>query len=190
MIQASKRIKSETHLSTGVSSVAYIVVHYILKEIPEVSRKNIFLYDLGKIGHNVCENLLKYTDHKHITLINRTHQTARSWTSGRLLIKPYEQLQVVFCEIDIREIDILIVATSAPSAVILSDMFSNRRRSLLILDLSIPENVDPLVSEIPGIHLLNVDALSQHSDEIMDQRKKEIPNVEIILDEVKKEFFQ
>lgn len=186
VIQASKRIKSETKLSTGAASVAYAAVRYILKELPEVSAKNILLYGLGKIGRNVCKNLLKHTDHKHINLINRTYEKAHVLAaSERLFVTPYEHLERA-----LSQTDVLIVASSASARVILPSMLRNRTHGLLILDLSVPENVDPSVRKISGIRLLNIDALSQQADETIDQRKKEIPKAEIILNKVKEEFVQ
>ncbi|MDX1470043.1 MAG: glutamyl-tRNA reductase, partial [Flavobacteriaceae bacterium] len=66
VIHASKRIKTETDLSSGATSVSFASVHYILNNIPEVSEKDILLFGTGKIGRNTCENLIKHTKNKHI----------------------------------------------------------------------------------------------------------------------------
>src|SRR5690606_8949582 len=52
VIQASKRIKNETDLSTGATSVSFASVQYILRTIEHVSDKNILLFGTGKIGRN------------------------------------------------------------------------------------------------------------------------------------------
>ena len=57
VIQASKRIKNETEISSGATSVAFASVQYILNNIEKVSEKNILLFGTGKIGRNTCENL-------------------------------------------------------------------------------------------------------------------------------------
>src|SRR5690606_31907030 len=72
VIQASKRIKNETNLSTGATSVSFASVQYIMNNVENVSEKNILLFGTGKIGRNTCENLIKHTKNSHITLINRT----------------------------------------------------------------------------------------------------------------------
>ena len=71
VIQASKRIKTETEISSGATSVSFASVQYILKEVEDVSNKNILLFGTGKIGRNTCENLVKHTKNPNITLINR-----------------------------------------------------------------------------------------------------------------------
>jgi len=76
VIQASKRIKTETDISSGATSVSFASVQYIFKNIENVSDKNILLFGTGKIGRNTCENLVKHTQNKNITLINRTKTKA------------------------------------------------------------------------------------------------------------------
>jgi glutamyl-tRNA reductase len=77
VIQSSKRIKTETEISTGATSVSFASVQYILENVSEVSNKNILLFGTGKIGRNTCENLIKHTQNKHVVLINRTEESAQ-----------------------------------------------------------------------------------------------------------------
>jgi glutamyl-tRNA reductase len=76
VIQASKRIKTETEISSGATSVSFASVQYIFNTIKDVSNKNILLFGTGKIGRNTCENLVKHTKNDKITLINRTKTIA------------------------------------------------------------------------------------------------------------------
>jgi glutamyl-tRNA reductase len=59
---------------------------------------------------------------------------------------------------------------------------------LLILDLSIPKNVNENVNEIEGVTLIHMDHLSQMTDETLENRKKHIPAAEAIIEEIKDEF--
>ena len=77
VIRASKRIKNETELSSGATSVSFASVQYIMNTVQNISEKNILLFGVGKIGRNTCENLVKHTKNSHITLINRTKQKPR-----------------------------------------------------------------------------------------------------------------
>ena len=69
-------IKNETELSTGATSVSFASVQYILNAVEQVNLKNILLFGTGKIGRKTCENLIKHTKNDHITLINRTRESA------------------------------------------------------------------------------------------------------------------
>ena len=59
---------------------------------------------------------------------------------------------------------------------------------MLILDLSIPRNVDAKVSEIENVDVVHLDELSQITDITIEKRKKHIPKAEVILSETKNEF--
>ncbi|PKA98417.1 glutamyl-tRNA reductase [Flavobacteriaceae bacterium MAR_2009_75] len=185
VIQASKRIKNETEISSGATSVAFASVRYIMENVPEVSEKNILLFGTGKIGRNTCENLIKHTKNNHITLINRTKNKAEK-IAGKfnLIVKDYGDLQT-----EIRNTDVLIVATSAQSPTISKELIYTKK-PLLILDLSIPKNVADNVSEKENVTLVHLDHLSQITDDTLERRKRFIPEAEEIIEEVKHDFIQ
>jgi len=185
VIQASKRIKNETEISSGATSVSFASVQYILRNVPNISEKNILLFGTGKIGRNTCENLIKHTQNSHITLINRTKNKAEK-IAGKfnLLVKDYGDLQA-----EIRNTDVLIVATGAKQPTI-SKQLIHTKKPLLILDLSIPKNVSDNVSELENVTLIHLDHLSQMTDETLERRKEFIPQAETINDEVRSEFIK
>ncbi len=185
VIQASKRIKNETEISSGATSVSFASVQYIMEHVQDISSKNIVLFGTGKIGRNTCENLVKHTKNDHITLINRTRDRAVE-VAGKfnLIVKDFEYL-----EEEVGKADVLIVATGASLPTISKSILKNDK-PLLILDLSIPRNVDLNVEECMGIQLIHLDYLSQMTDKTLDRRKQFIPQAEAIIDEVKSEFIE
>ncbi|QSS97904.1 glutamyl-tRNA reductase [Psychroflexus sp. ALD_RP9] len=185
VIQASRRIKNETAISSGATSVSFASVQYILDNIQDVTNKNILLFGTGKIGRNTCENLVKHTKNAHITLINRTKDKAEE-VAGKfnLKVKDFSELQT-----EIRKADILIVATGAQNPTITEELIFPKK-PLLILDLSIPKNVSDQVEAIEGVSLLHLDYLSQITDATLAKRKEHIPQAEGIIDEVKEEFYE
>lgn len=64
----------------------------------------------------------------------------------------------------------------------------NRKKPLLILDLSIPRNVNPDVAQIPRITLIHLDYLSQVTNDTLERRKQHIPAAEAIIEDIKLEF--
>ena len=183
VIQASKRIKTETEISSGATSVSFASVQYIMKSIENVSEKNILLFGTGKIGRNTCENLVKHTKNPHITLINRTKDKAEA-VAGKfnLLVKDYANLQE---EINIS--DILVVATGAQNPTVDKHCIQTSK-PLLILDLSIPKNVNENVSELSNVTLVHLDDLAQITDDTLERRKEHIPVAESIIEDIKTEF--
>jgi len=183
VIQASKRIKNETEISSGATSVSFASVQYIFNTVKDITNKNILLFGTGKIGRNTCENLVKHTKNEQITLINRTKDKAEK-VAGKfnLVVKDYANLQE-----EIHTSDILIVATGAQRPTIDKHLIQTHK-PLLILDLSIPKNVDANVEELDNVTLVHLDYLSQITDKTLKAREAHIPFAEAIIEEVKAEF--
>lgn len=183
VIQASKRIKNETEISSGATSVSFAAVRYIFNTVEDIANKNILLFGTGKIGRNTCENLVKHTKHEQITLINRTKDKAERLAKKLdLIVKDYADLQV-----EIQKADVLVVATGAQNPTV-DKTILNLKKPLLILDLSIPKNVNENVQDINDVTLIHMDHLSQMTDETLENRKKHIPAAEAIIEEIKDEF--
>lgn len=185
VIQASKRIKNETAISSGATSVSFAAVRYIMSNLPQGSHKNILLFGTGKIGRNTCENLIKHTENKQITLINRTKDKAEK-VAGKfnLIVKDYADIQS-----EIAQTDVLVVATGAQQPTISKELLY-LKRPLLILDLSIPKNVSEDVLENEFVTLIHLDELSALTDQTLEQRARELPLAQEIISEIENEFNQ
>ena len=183
VIQASKKVKNETEISSGATSVSFAAVQYIFKNVEDISNKNILLFGTGKIGRNTCENLVKHSKHDQITLINRTKDKAEKLAKKlNLIVKDYSDLQI-----ELQKADVVVVATGAQNPTIDLDIL-NLKKPLLILDLSIPKNVNENVKENPFVTLIHMDHLSQITDETLENRKQHIPAAENIITEILTEF--
>jgi glutamyl-tRNA reductase len=183
VIRASKRIKTETNLSTGATSVSFASVQYICNHVEDVNNKNILLFGTGKIGRNTCENLTKQTKNSKITLINRTKDKAEK-IAGKFNLK-VEDISDLSHEIS--KADVLVVATGALETTIDKSLIKTKA-PLLILDLSIPKNVSNDVNELVNVNLIHLDDLSKITDMTLESRKKEIPKAKKIIESVIKEF--
>ncbi|MFD2908679.1 glutamyl-tRNA reductase [Flavobacterium ardleyense] len=183
VIQASKKIKTDTEISSGATSVSFSAVRYIFNNVQDISNKNILLFGTGKIGRNTCENLVKHSKHEQITLINRTKDKAeRIAKKLNVIVKDYADLQL-----EIQNADVLVVATGALNPTV-DKTILNLKKPLLILDLSIPKNVNENVNELENVTLIHMDQLAQMADETLENRKKHIPAAEAIIEEIKDEF--
>jgi len=184
VLQASKNVKNGTKLSSGTTSVSYAAIQYIVENVTNHCDKRILIYGLGDMGKNTCKNVLEYTSNKNITLVNRTYEKSLNFISNYSDVKAvkFENLTS-----QIEDTDILIVATGA-NAPIVNKSHLKEGKKLLILDLSMPENVDQSVNDIEGVELVNVDELSKITLKTLETRKNEIPKAEAIIDKYRAEF--
>lgn len=184
VLQASKKVKNTTQLSSGTTSVSYAAVQYIIQNIPSYNSKNILVFGLGKMGRHTCKNLAKYTKNNAVCLINRTEEKAISFVKEHTSIR---NSTIDNLKQEITNSDILIVSTGSDTPTITKDHFSTNKE-ILILDLSMPENVDTSVSEFENVSLVNVDELSKITLETLSTRQKEVPKAEEIIEVHKEEF--
>jgi len=184
VLKASKRVKNSTKLSSGTTSVSYAAIQYIIKNIPDYNSKNILVFGLGKMGKHTCKNLAEYTQNKKICLINRTEEKAIQF------VKEYNSIRKSVIENLAKEIsiaDVLILSTGADQPTITKEHIA-KNKQILILDLSMPENVAKDVTDLSGVSLVNVDELSKITDETLAIREQEVPLAEKIIEAHKNEF--
>ncbi len=184
VIQASKRIKTETKISSGATSMAYAAVQFITNEVDNVSNKNVLLIGTGKIGRNTCENLVKHTENKKITVINRSKEKAE--TLGHkfdVLVKDFSEIYS-----EIKKADIIVLATGAEEPLIKNNLLKTKR-NLLIVDLTIPSNIQ-IDKSLKNVRIVNLDDLSKITHNTLSERRKYIPKAQKIIEEIKQEFLQ
>ncbi|WP_139959263.1 glutamyl-tRNA reductase [Flavicella sediminum] len=186
VLQASKKVKNSTKLSSGTTSVSYAAVQYVVDKVEDYSNKNILVYGLGDIGKNTCKNLIEYAQNKNVTLINRTESKAKEFVKEHPLVK-VSSLDKLTEEIS--KADILIVSTGANVPTVTLDHITTKKE-LLILDLSMPENVDRAVLALESVSLVNIDELSKITDKTIEERQKEVPKAEAIIMSHKAEFIE
>ncbi len=184
VFQANKRVKNETKLSSGTTSVSYAAVQYIIKNLPDYNSKNILVFGLGKMGKHTCKNLAEYTHNKSVCLINRTEEKTNEFVKEHTFIRKavFENLSE-----EIEKAAVLIVSTGSDKPTITKEHIGTHKE-LLILDLSMPENVEKEVIENTNVSLVNIDELSKITDETLAARQLEVPFAEAIIETHKAEF--
>lgn len=183
VLQASKVIKNTTNLSGGTVSVSFAAVQYIKNHFRSVSNKKILLLGTGKIGRNTCKNLVDYLSTRNITLINRSLDKAKELALELSL--NYAPLEELSKEID--KADIILVATNSTEPTILKDHLLNKAKKLII-DFSVPFNVEESARKLPNVDLVDVDELSKLKDETLKMRMAEVPKARAIINLLIEEF--
>lgn len=184
VIQASKRIKNETALSSGAASVSFAAVRYIMEHVRKTAQTKILLFGTGKIGRNTVENLVKHIPQAELVLINRTREKAEDLgLKFNLVVSGIEKL-----EEELKTTDVLIVATGSAVPTLTRVEVKKRKKPLLILDLSVPANVASDVGQLAGVRRIDLDTLSQLAQDTLSRRRAEVPKAEAIIEEIQQEF--
>ncbi len=176
VLQSSKAIKNQTALSGGTVSVSFAAVQYIKENIASIAGKKILLLGTGKIGRNTCKNLVDYLGTTNITLINRSPEKAACLAAELGL----QHAPAAELDEQVAQSDIILVATNAAEPIVLASQLKGNGCKLII-DLSIPYNVESAAQQLENITLVNVDDLSKLKDETLQKRKAEVPKAKAII---------
>jgi glutamyl-tRNA reductase len=178
VLQASKAIKNQTGLSGGTVSVSFAAIQYIKERITDPGSQDILLIGTGKIGRNTCRNMVDYLGTRNLTLINRTESKAAE-LAAEIGVRYAPVERIAEC---VHSADIILVATNAAHPTLLRSWVEGTGEKLIV-DLSIPCNVEKSAAELPGITLVNVDELSKIKDETLQKMEAEVPKATVIIAE-------
>lgn len=179
---AAKDVRSQTLLSSGTVSTSYAAVRFIKKEMFKQRPLKILVIGAGEIGSSIARNLNDYFPGNQVTIANRTIDKAKVLASelNYSSVAMGEMLPII------QNSDVIITATGSPSYVIKNDILP-KQKSQLIIDMSMPRNVQPLSKAHHNKTLLSIDDISKIKDTSLQIRNDEIPKAEaIIKDHIKK----
>ncbi|MEX0681753.1 MAG: glutamyl-tRNA reductase [Balneolales bacterium] len=181
VMRTHKRSRTETDLAGGAATTAYAAVQFARKELKSLHRKNILLVGTGKIGKITCRNLISMGA-RNVTLLNRNRQRAENLGDQyQLPVTGLEDLPA-----ELANADLVIVATGADRPVIRLEQLADLEgtdKKVVMLDLSVPRNIDPVLKSHPNVELVNMDQLNDTTDEAYRRREENVPKVEAIIDE-------
>jgi len=119
---------------------------------------------------------------KELFLINRTQANAEKLT------KKYNGITVPFCDIKetLSKVDLCICSTDAPHYILDYETLAKiqpmiKKERLILIDISMPRNIDPLVSKLKNVELFYIDDFEKVLEDNMKRRKAAIIEVEELI---------
>jgi len=180
-IIVGKRVRSETELNKGAVSVGSASVELAESKIGDLNGKSITILGAGDMASVIAKNLIG----KNIGTVfvsNRTYSRALELASelGGNAVS-MDRMQDA-----ITDSDLVLVATGAPHTVLHKPIIEHamaRRpdRKLLVIDVSIPHNVDTDIVDVPNVELDNMDSLETIAQHNVERRRSEISSAEKII---------
>jgi len=182
-IRAAKRTRHETGIGRRPVSVSHAAVAAAANVLGDLNGRHVLLIGAGEMSE-VALRLLRKQRIGNVYLASRTFERADE------VAQPLGGQAVPFDAIDeiIGDVDIILTSSSAPHHVLDApqvERFQSRRggRSLLIIDMAVPRDVDPEVAQVSGVHLLNIDDLHTMAESNREERKAWVPAAERIIDD-------
>jgi glutamyl-tRNA reductase len=182
-VVAGKRARTETGISRNAASVSHVAVQLARHLFPKLHEANVLLLGSGTMSELAARNLRAHGAER-LVIVNRTIEHSLE------LAKELQARHRPFTELSeaLVESDVVISSTTAPRAIITPELMERvmpqrQRRSLLLIDIALPRDVDPLVAHYDGVHLYNIDDLQQEVDRGISLRMQEIEHVQEIIEE-------
>jgi glutamyl-tRNA reductase len=177
----AKRVRSETQLGAGIVSISSVAVDLAKRIFGDLKHSTVLLVGAGEMAEQAAKSLGKGA--KSIRVCNRSFDRAATLaaTFGGTAA-PLEQL-----ELELAISDVVVASTSSKTFVITKDlvkrvMKQRKGKTLFLIDIAVPRNVDPDVHALDNVYVYNVDDLEQEVAENMKARQSEVAAAEAIVD--------
>lgn len=179
----AKQIRTETHIQRGSVSVGSVAVELAEKIFTTLTERNVMVIGAGDTSEKTARSLLS-RGAKSILVSNRSHDRAQALAlelGGRAI--QFDQWAREF-----EKIDIVISSTSAPHYILdrkklMPLMKLRRNRSLLLIDIAVPRDIEPEVNFLENVYLYNIDDLQSIAADYLRQRQEEVARCEAIIRE-------
>lgn len=188
-VRAGKKAQSETEIGCGGSSVSWAAVATAQERLGSLAARSILVIGAGKMGHMAAEQLRSRSVGK-VYVMNRTCDKAQSVADtidGEFV--PFWEMKDI-----LQKVDVCICSAGAPHYLIERDLVKEVMRArcgrpLLLIDISMPRNIDPEVKTVPGVELFTIDELDQVVEDNVRRRQNAVGIVERIIDQKVSEFY-
>ncbi len=188
-ISTGKRVRTETLIDRNPVSISSAAVELAKQIFIELENRTVLILGAGETSELTARHLVA-NGVSTVIVANRTFERALSLAQefGGQAIKLDEFYNYI------NKADIVISCTAAPRYIIeaenLKPFLAERKdKALLFIDIAVPRDINPDVSEIPNVSLYDVDDLQNVVTQNMEERKKEALKAEVIVKEELDKFF-
>ena len=182
-VRVGRRARSQTEIGRHAVSISSTAVALARRTLGDLSCRTVLVVSAGEAGKLAARSLAE-SGASRLLVTSRSARRARALAAdlgGEPV--PFEPLGQAMAEADI-----VISSSAAPRFLIarqeVAQAISQRDgRPLLLIDIAVPRDVEPAVRELPQVHLYDIDDLQALVEQNMGARRREVANVERIVEE-------
>ena len=187
-LKVGKLVRHETRINEGAVSISSVAVELAEKIFGKLTKEKVMVLGTGEMAAQTLK-ALRSGGAEILYIVSRNQekgeQLAHEFGAARLSMEDWEK--------NLRYVDILITATSAPHPVVRLDpirkvMQERRHQPLFIIDIAVPRDVETDVNRLDDVYLYNVDDLKGVADANLKLRGREIQASEGIVDKAVEDF--
>ncbi len=190
IIRAGKKAQTETDIGYGGSSISWAAIAMAEKCLGSLANKSLLVLGAGKMSELALQQV-------HMKGLQNLFVMNRTQTTGEDLAKRYQGIPVSFYDVKeiLGQVDVCICSVGAPHYIldrllVEKVMELRNQRRLILIDISMPRNIDPQVAKIKDVYLAHIDDLEKVVEETMRKRSEAVACVEAIIEEKVREFYR
>jgi glutamyl-tRNA reductase len=178
----AKRVRTETDIGRGATSMSQVAVELVEKIFGDLKGRSILLAGAGKMGA-LSAKALAVLGADRILVTNRSSERGLALADQvGGTFRAWEQLQQLLAEADV-----VIVSTGAPQYVLTREMMAKamkarRHRSICLIDLAVPRNIDPACAALGDLYAYDVDDLEKVVESTHEARRGEAMRADAIVE--------
>ena len=172
-LEVGKSVRTQTHIGAGSSSVPAVALDLAEDVLGDLPGRKVLVIGAGRMAEATATALVAHGVHE-VVVANRTVSTARE-LAGRFGGRGvgFDQLPE-----ELRNADIVISSTDAPHPILrvqeLGPAMAHRpERPMVVVDISVPRDVESAVAVIPGVALFDIDDLERVVEANLNGRRLE-----------------
>ncbi len=182
-LEAGKSARTRTPISGDSTSIASAAARCAKEHVGDLQGKTVLVIGAGKMGA-LAARRMKAEGAGDVVVLNRTHRRAQEVASELGGIARTAEMPGLIAAL--KEADVVVTSTGASHFVltpgnVAEAMLSRSARPLFVVDIAVPRDVDPDVARIPGVGVVDIDALKDVVDVTLEKRRESIPLVEEII---------
>ena len=189
VLETAKKARRETHIDFGGSSVSWASVMMAQNILGSLQDKTVLILGSGKMGRLAVEQL-NNKGVKKIFIMNRTIEKAQELAqqNGGVAVPFWEMADIL------PQVDVCICSSSCPHYLIDQELVEKTMQvragqKMVFVDISVPRNIDPLVSQVKDACLVTVDDLDRVVQDNIQKRLGAAHQVEKIVISKVEEYY-
>jgi glutamyl-tRNA reductase len=184
-LATGKRVRTETTISTGHASVASVAVAAAHEAVGELASRHVLIVGAGETAELTAQAF-------HAQGVTTMFVANRRRDRALALAERFGGASGSFdaLPLELERADVVVSSTASPHAIVgaeeLSEVMAVRSgRPLLLVDLAVPRDIEAACAELPGVTLLDMDALqSEVRGHLRVRRAEAARAVDIVEDEI------
>ena len=189
-LRVGRRVQRETQIGRHSRSVSQAAVRLARGLLGDLSRSRVLVIGAGDAGQLVARTLSN-AGVREMVVVNRTYWRAQDLARDLGgTAAPFDQLPR-----ELEMADVVISSTGSPGhvldmATVRQAMSQRRGRPVLFIDIAVPRDIDPLVKELDGVQLYDIDSLELVSEAQPEELRQDVARAQgIIAEELDKFVF-